>query len=63
MLFNRSVPGGELLVVFKFSIPPLPFNKTQPSGKMDRNCEVFANGCSEMLLKVIGQPLGTAKRV
>ncbi len=30
---------------------------------MDRNCSVLANSHWEMLLKVIGQPLGTAKRV
>jgi hypothetical protein len=30
---------------------------------MDRNCSVLANSCWEMLLKVIGQLLGTAKRV
>jgi hypothetical protein len=31
---------------------------------MDRYCSVLAKSCSEMLLKVIGQPLGsTAKRV
>ncbi len=37
--------------------------KTQPSGKMDRNCSVLANSHWEILLKVIGQQLGTAKRV
>jgi hypothetical protein len=30
---------------------------------MDRNCSVLANSHWEMSLKVIGQPLGTAKRV
>jgi hypothetical protein len=35
----------------------------RPFRKMDRNFYVFANSCWEMLLKVIGQPLGTAKRV
>ncbi len=30
---------------------------------MERNCLVLANSCREMLLKFIGQPLGTAKRV
>ncbi len=30
---------------------------------MDRNCSVLANSRWEMLLKVIWQPLGTAKRV
>jgi hypothetical protein len=30
---------------------------------MDRNCSVLANSRWEMLLKVIGQPLGTAKMV
>jgi hypothetical protein len=30
---------------------------------MDRNCLVLANSYWEMLLKVIGQLLGTAKRV
>ncbi len=30
---------------------------------MDTNCSVLANSRWEMLLKVIGQPLGTAKRV
>ncbi len=30
---------------------------------MERNCSVLANSCWEMLLKVIGQLLGTAKRV
>jgi hypothetical protein len=30
---------------------------------MDRNCSVLANSPWEMLLKVIGQLLGTAKRV
>jgi hypothetical protein len=30
---------------------------------MHRNCSVSANSRWEMLLKVIGQPLGTAKRV
>ncbi len=46
---------------------PSTFNKCQqkrgPSGKMDRNCSVLANSSWEMLLKVIGQPLGTAKKV
>jgi hypothetical protein len=30
---------------------------------MDRNCPVLANSHWEMLLNIIGQPLGTAKRV
>jgi hypothetical protein len=30
---------------------------------MNRNCSVLANSRWEMLLKVIGQPLGTAKRL
>jgi hypothetical protein len=29
--------------------------------KMDKNYSVFANRCWEMLLKLIRQPLGTAK--
>jgi hypothetical protein len=30
---------------------------------MDINCSVLPNSHKEMLLKVIGQPLGTAKKV
>jgi hypothetical protein len=31
--------------------------------KRDENCHVLADSCWEMLLKAVGQLLGTAKRV
>jgi hypothetical protein len=67
MLLDRSILGEEPLVVYKFSYAPSIFNKCSqkrgPSGKMERKFSVLANSCWEMLLKVIGQPLSTAKRV
>jgi hypothetical protein len=41
----------------------LLINVHRNSGKKDINCSVLANSRWEMLLKVTGQPLGTAKRV
>jgi hypothetical protein len=57
----------EMLKVYKFPCMPSIFfiKKCEKTafGKTDRNCLVFANSRWEMLLKAIGQPLGTAKRV
>ncbi len=51
----------------KFLKAPLNFKKCEkkrgPSEKRDGNCHVLANSRWEMLLKAVGQPLGTAKRV
>jgi hypothetical protein len=37
--------------------------KRGPSEKRDGYCYVLADSCWEMLLKAVGKPLGTAKRV
>jgi hypothetical protein len=35
----------------------------RPFRKRDGNCHALADSCWEMLLKAVGQPLGTTKRV
>jgi hypothetical protein len=39
------------------------YQKLIPSEKRDGNCYILANSRWEILLKVVEQPLGTAKRV
>jgi hypothetical protein len=66
MLLDRSVPvpEEEPLVASKFSNAPSISNKRLqrpcPSEKRDGNYHVLANSCWELLLKVVGQPLGIA---
>jgi hypothetical protein len=67
MLLDRSIVGRSRWWLLKFSSAPSASNKCYqkcgPSGKMERNCSVLANSRWEMLLKVIGQPLGNDKRL
>jgi hypothetical protein len=61
-----SVLGESRWWFLTFSNAPLTFNKCEhkrgSSEKMDGNCHVLAYCRREMLLKAVGQPLGTAKR-
>jgi hypothetical protein len=47
----------------KFSNAASNFKKCGPSEIRDGNCQVLAATHWEMLLKAVGQQLGTAKRV
>jgi hypothetical protein len=67
MLFERSALGEELLVVFKLLNAPLTFKKCyqkrSPSDNGDGYNHVLADSHWELLLKAVGQTLGTAKMV
>jgi hypothetical protein len=64
---DSSVVEEEPLVVFKIFNSSFDFKKCSkkhgPSWKRDGNCHVLADSRWEILLKVVGQPLGNAKRV
>jgi hypothetical protein len=63
---DRFVLGEELLVVCKIFKYIFDFNKCEekcrPSKNRDGNRHVSADSRWEMLLKAVGQPLGTANR-
>jgi hypothetical protein len=63
MFSDRSVSGGEPLRVKQFSclIYNIKNYKYVASRKMNLLC--FANSHLKMLLKTIGQPLGTSERL
>jgi hypothetical protein len=67
VLLDGSVLEEEPLVLFRIFKCSFDLKKSQqkrgPSEKRAGNCHVLANSSWEMLLKVVGLPLGNAQRV
>jgi hypothetical protein len=66
MLLNMFVSGKERSGYLNSSAPPLIISRIINGllhEKWTQNCSVFAHSRWEVLLKAIGQPLGTAKKV